>query len=409
VKSSDLLIEHQCPQCGAPAVLSEVDRLVTCQFCRVRSYLSSNGGYRYVLPHKAPADAQLIYVPYWRFKGMLFACSAAGIQHRFFDVSLAALETPQLPKSLGLRSQTLKLSFAGPDVPGRFLEPQRGRQAILADFTRQLRRDPPQAVLYQAHIGESLSLIYAPFYRGRQLMDAVLNRPLTQAPGPPLEDLAGGPSRWRLRFLATLCPQCGWEMEGSRDALALSCRNCASMYTAGLHGWEPMPFATLAPSAQRTVHLPFWRIQADVAGVALTTYADLVRLANLPRAPRATWEQTPFHFWSPAFKVRPATFFRLARGITLAFPPIPLVEELPAGPVVPANLPPCEGAEIQKILLASFMHPPRLVGEGLAGIRILPREYRLVYLPFEERHHELVQPAMRLALSKNQLALAGNL
>jgi hypothetical protein len=409
VKNSDLLIDYQCPQCGAPATLSEVDRLFTCEYCRVRSYLLSNGSFRYVLPHKAPAGADLIYVPYWRFKGMLFSFSTEGIQHRFFDVSLPALEVPQLPASLGLRSQTQKLRFANPEMPGRFLEPHHQRRAILVDFSRQLSRDLSSGVLHQAHIGEALSLIYAPVYERRQLIDAVLNRPLASAPGPPLENLPGGRSRWRLSFLATLCPKCGWELEGSRDALALSCRNCVSMFTAGRRGWEPIGFATLASTAQRPVYLPFWRIQADVSGVSLATYADLARLANLPQAPRSAWDDVPFHFWSPAFKVRPATFFRLARGITLAFPASPLKEELPAGPVIPANLPPREGVEILKVNLASFMRPPKLAVERLASIRIVPRKYRLVYVPFEDRHHELVQPAMRLAISKSQLALAVNL
>ncbi|MGD9137268.1 MAG: hypothetical protein PVH42_10930, partial [Desulfobacterales bacterium] len=35
----NVLIEYQCPQCGAPATIEETDRLFTCQFCRVNSYL----------------------------------------------------------------------------------------------------------------------------------------------------------------------------------------------------------------------------------------------------------------------------------------------------------------------------------------------------------------------------------
>ncbi len=60
VKSSNLRIDYQCPQCGAPAELAETDRLFTCVFCRVKSYLLESGYFRYRLPHKAPAGQELI-------------------------------------------------------------------------------------------------------------------------------------------------------------------------------------------------------------------------------------------------------------------------------------------------------------------------------------------------------------
>ncbi|MCK7515939.1 MAG: hypothetical protein MZV70_76205 [Desulfobacterales bacterium] len=62
-------IEHQCPQCGAPANLEETDRLFACPFCRVKSFLLTRDYFRYVLPAKNPAGKELVYFPYWRFKG----------------------------------------------------------------------------------------------------------------------------------------------------------------------------------------------------------------------------------------------------------------------------------------------------------------------------------------------------
>jgi predicted RNA-binding Zn-ribbon protein involved in translation (DUF1610 family) len=410
VKSSDLLIEHQCPQCGAPATLAEVDRLFTCAFCRVRSYLHAAGSLRYALPHKAPAGAEIVYAPYWRFKGMHFACLPEGIRHRFFDVSLSAVDAPQLPVSLGLRSQGLKLRFVSPEMPGRFLDPQRQPSTARQEFAHQLAADLPSPVLHQALVGEVLSLIYAPYgNRGGRLVDAVLDRPLSAAPAGGLADRPGGPPRWRLGFLATLCPTCGWDLDGARDAQALMCRRCGTLQAAGAQGWEPLPCATLDLPTPAPVFLPFWRIQADVAGVPLASYADLVRLANLPRAPRPEWADRPFHFWSPAFKVRPATFLRLARSVTLACPEAPLAAGLPPGEAVSVNLPLQEGLDTLKVCLAGFMRPPGLLRERLESIRITPRKGLLVFIPFENRPHELVQPHLHLALSKAQLALAGNL
>src|SRR3989339_2060059 len=34
----------------------------------------------------------------------------------------------------------------------------------------------------------------------------------------------------RFRFVPTLCPHCGWDMEGQKDSLVLICRNCDSAW-----------------------------------------------------------------------------------------------------------------------------------------------------------------------------------
>ena len=91
VKSSNFLIDYQCPQCGAPAVLDETDRLFFCEYCRVKSYLITKDYFRYTLPSKAPENKKLLYFPYWRFKGMLFSCVSNGVRQKFIDVSHQAV------------------------------------------------------------------------------------------------------------------------------------------------------------------------------------------------------------------------------------------------------------------------------------------------------------------------------
>jgi hypothetical protein len=107
----NFLIEHQCPQCGAPAIMEETDRLFTCEFCRVKSYLVAKDVFRYLFSSQAPQSKNLLYFPYWRFKGMLFSCAGNGVAHKFVDVSHQAVLSPLFPVSLGLRSQALKLKF----------------------------------------------------------------------------------------------------------------------------------------------------------------------------------------------------------------------------------------------------------------------------------------------------------
>jgi hypothetical protein len=45
------MVEHNCPQCGGPIALTEDERILTCDDCRVRLYVANDGGpLRYALP-----------------------------------------------------------------------------------------------------------------------------------------------------------------------------------------------------------------------------------------------------------------------------------------------------------------------------------------------------------------------
>ncbi len=409
--SIELLIDHQCPQCGAPAVLEESDRLYQCPFCKVKSYLLARHVMHYLLPDRAPKGQALTYVPYWRFKGMIFTCGTDGIRHRFVDVSQNAVGDTRFPESLGLRSQALRLKFVTPSTPGHFLEPAAlGRKAALDLFTRRETALIKPPVYLQSHIGESLSLIHAPVYQTDRIYDAVLNRPLPQTSDePPLTGLPGGPARAHLNFIAAICPACGWDLEGRRDTLVLICRNCDRVWQASGKGLEEIRISHVPAADADEVYLPFWRIKAKVEGVSLSSYADLARLANLPAVPGPDWQSRPFRFWSPAFKVRPATLLNLARNLTLTQPQARLIEKLPPSELFPVTLPVTEAAESLRVVLASFAKPARSFHPRLADIRIVPEGALLVFIPFVVGHHEYLQPRLNLTLNKNQLALASNL
>ncbi len=126
-------------------------------------------------------------------------------------------------------------------------------------------------------------MIYAPFYIDKGLVDGILNRPTGGGlkVGALPEGLPGGPPDWRIRFLPTLCPACGGDMQGARDAHVLICRNCQSLWRPGRKFFKRVGFARVASRKAATVYLPFWRIKAAVRGLDLETYADLVRAATI--------------------------------------------------------------------------------------------------------------------------------
>ncbi|MBN2123356.1 MAG: hypothetical protein JW821_03620, partial [Deltaproteobacteria bacterium] len=235
MKSSKVLIEHQCPQCGAPATLEETDHLFTCEFCRVKSFLLSGDFFRYLLPDRAPADRELFYVPYWRFKGLLFSCVPQGIKHRIMDVSFPALNTPCFPVSLGLRSQVLKLRFASTEAGGRFLKPDISLHEAKGILEERFSAGLPKVIFEQSFVGEAISQIYSPFFMDGRIHDGVLNRALKTRVDPDFDPdrIPGGSAEWPIRFIPALCPDCGWDLQGERDSLALACRNCNALWLGG--------------------------------------------------------------------------------------------------------------------------------------------------------------------------------
>jgi ribosomal protein L37AE/L43A len=408
---TDILIEHQCPQCGAPAVLKETDRLFSCQFCRVSSYLLQDGFFRYMLPNAAPETKDLLFFPYWRVKGMLFSCVDSGIEHKFIDFSHQAVESRYFPNSLGLRSQALKLNFVTPEVSGYFLEPTFSFKKVMDIFQHRFNKSLSSPIFQQSHVGDTVSLIYSPYYKEEKIYDAVLNKAVTTIPPDDFEtaSLLGGRPNWLTQFIPTLCPGCGWDLEGRRDALVLNCKNCNSVWRPTKNGFKQLKFSIMESKEENVIYLPFWRIKADVKGITLNSYADLVRIANLPKAIQRNWEDKEFRFWSPAFKVRPRVFIRLGRSITLSQPMEKMQRELPDALIYPVTLPIKDAVESLTINLASFMKPQEDLFPLLRDISIKPESYNLVYIPFVEQQHEFVQPALFLTLNKNQLLLASNL
>ncbi|MFC1813059.1 hypothetical protein ACFL03_10235 [Thermodesulfobacteriota bacterium] len=391
--------------------MDETDRLFTCEYCRVKSYLVQKDYFRYMLPNAAPEDEKLIFFPYWRFKGMLFSCVSDGIQHRFMDVSYQALESRHFPESVGLRSQALKLKFVTPESPGRFLEPTLSFEEVMHLFMERFRSSLPKPVFLQSHIGETLSLIYSPFRIDKKIIDGVLNKPIA-ANLPDDFDvtlLPGGRPDWRIQFMPTLCPGCGWDMHGERDALVLNCKNCNSAWQPGKIGFKKLKFGHMPGKDKNMIYLPFWRFSVDVSGIVLDSYADFVRVANLPRAIQDGWHDMGFFFWALGFKVSPQNFISLSRKITLSQPKGKPVNEVPNARLFPVTLPVEEAFESLKINLASFMKPRSTLFPKLDDINITPKNTLLTYIPFNEKHHELVQPDLNIAINKNQLTMAKNL
>jgi hypothetical protein len=399
-------IEQQCPQCGAPVLLEETDRVLSCDFCRVKLYISFPGHCRCYLP-PAQSRPDLTFIPYWRFKGMVFSSTEQGVRARIVDSNHLAVNSSVFPPSLGFRPQVLHLKFVAPKPEGTFIKPGVSIKvfSMKVDDTFQGASERFSRGLYEAFIGESVSAIYAPvFVENGTLQDAILNRPLS--PAHPQEDpeLEPEPSfDWPITFSSTLCPHCGWDLEAEKDGMVLLCRNCGSAWEHLKGELRRIAFSLLPNSDPAALYLPFWKIRTRFEGLQLDTFGDLMRLANMPRVPRAGEAERDLHFLIPAFKIQPQVFLRLAKIFTSH----QSEERQPAEPanllLHPVTLPAGEAVESIKTVLFDMVAPKRVFFPLLGRIRAQVEEYSLFYYPFVLRGHELIQPDLQTSINKNVL------
>ncbi|MBN1363647.1 MAG: hypothetical protein JW976_02470 [Syntrophaceae bacterium] len=355
MNSSNFQIEQQCPQCGAPIILDETDRILSCKFCRTRVYLSTKDHFRFYIPPAQGISETIYFVPYWRFKGTSYAIKANEISYKYFDANFLSFDSPLFPHSIGLRPQAMKLKFVGnADNVGKFIASSaKTKEQILKNYKTQA------GALQEIFIGETVSVIYTPVYcaKGR-VYDAVLKKSLDlQTKDMEVEQvfISAPDEKWHVDFLPLLCPNCGADLPGEKDALIVFCNNCHSAWDPSDKNFARVNFFTWREEGENITYLPFWQLKVKVSGIQLETYADLIKLANLPKAPTEVWQKTPFYFYAPAFKLNPNLFLRWCRQLTATPPPKDLTADFPAKNIHQATLPVTEALDSCLVTLSNLM------------------------------------------------------
>jgi len=422
VRSYSIEIEHNCPQCGAPVSLQEAQRIFQCKYCRVRLYITARNHFHYYLPPSTERSVELLFVPYWRFKGIMFHFRTDRTIGRIVDNSTLAVDTRVFPLSLGVRTQTVRLRYLDSQVINhRFLKHLDFKE-IFQQLEGIAEGTPPLSPggyvsrkeglsLFRAFIGEVKSLIYLPVYeRDSIFYDSVAGEPLLRMPEEiqlPREEV---PARWQTGFIPTLCPSCGWDLEGATDSLVLVCRNCDTLWKAAGSELKALQYRTMKSSSTgKSVHIPFWVIQGNVTGVGLQTYADLVRHANLPRVIQKQWEEMACSFWVPAFKIHPQHLLKTALTATVNQKETIDMPGIPSTTIYPVTLPSTEAIELARILIMELAKPRKKIYQLIPEISIKDESVTLVLVPFYERAFELSQPEMHISINKRVLFYGRNL
>ncbi len=397
-------VEQECPQCGAPIEMDETDHLLRCPYCSIENFLFTPNYFRFTLPHKAP-DKEIIHVPYLRFKGNVYYCEGLTIGHRFVDITRAGLQAEGIPSSLGLRPQAMKMKFVTPDTQGSFLKFSHKAIDIIEKAARLSSLKASGRILHRAFIGETLSLIYLPLYvQENKIFDAILNRYIADVPqeGDTFASDIVHKAKWELTFLPTICPDCGWNLEGEKDSVVLTCSNCDTAWEALKGKFKKVDLWTV-PGEDETDYLPFWKITATSTGVGINSFADFIRVTNQPIVIQKEWEEMEMSFWTPAFKIRPKIFLQLSSQVTVTRRHFQLENTFPEKQLYPVTLPQTEAAQAMKLTLAGSAINKKNVLPYMPGIKFNTKSSSLVYLPCTDTGHEMAIQNTSISINKQAL------
>lgn len=430
VNGSNFQIEQQCPQCGAPIILDEADRILSCKFCRTRVYLSAKDVFHFYFPPAAGITEPIYFIPYWRMKGLSYSLVERNMNNlvnkenhgivfsydisstiktfdvlsKYFDINFLSLDDNPLPHSLGLRPQSMKLKFVGSsEKEGKFIKfSSTARETFLKDY-----QNNTGSVRKTILIGETASVIYSPVYcSNNRIHDAILRRPidLQKRDAKVEKSLMSAPDeKWHVEFLPLLCPNCGADLPGEKDALIVFCSNCNSAWNPSNKNFEEVKFFTYPDNEQNITYLPFWQCKVKMSDFRLETYADLIKVANLPRADSKKWTETPFHFYAPAFKVNPALFLRWCRQLTVTPPPNDLIRELPLSKIHQVTLSVNEALESSLLTMVSLISNKSYIAEIISSSNLTLEDFSLVLHPFKMKAGELIHTKLGFPMDINAL------
>lgn len=396
----DLTIEQSCPSCGAPIVLHEDDKLITCEFCDVASFRLDSGVARYVLPCRLPADLdedQLICIPYLRFKGAVYYVEGSRVGYKIVDATRLAIESTSLPQSLGVRPQAMKVRPVTSSLAGRFVKrtvPVKSAFIHAANIVDLFSTKMKTALLHRAFIGETISIIYLPCYvKERVLVDGVDSSeigPAAEVLGTGLKTLSSQ-KNWEPEFIGTLCSSCGGLLRGESDSRVLVCENCNLHYLEDGGRLSLTDWSIVGCKEKNLHYFPFWRLKVKTKGVDISGFAGLVQFTNQPIIVSAEQKDMPLVFMVPAFKINPKTFLRIGSQLTIAQNRFGNIEKEGKCESHPVNLDKSEAIQAVKSILANLTVGRKKSLQLLPKVGIEVETCELSFIPFKKNVHDYIQ------------------
>jgi len=388
--------------------MKEVDRVTTCVFCEVKNYMIVDSLQRFVLPDKVPEQIRredIIYFPYMRFKGNIFSCQGREVESKVLDTTHKGLDVALLSPTLGVRPQAMKVHLVDENLSGKFVRRKDTAVTILQRATmlaEAFSESEKEQLFHRAFIGETVSCIYLPLYiKDGTVYDGVLNKALGKVE-PWLEDVKSTVryrQEWKPAFLATICPQCGADMDGENDSLILHCYSCNTCWAEKGSKFVRVPYSQVVSQTPEILNLPFWRIEVVTRGIRMHTFADFLKVTNQPVMIKTQYDDTNLEFWIPAVKLRPKIFLKLAKSATLSQEKFPEGSQKLKKPLIPITMPLKEAIQSLKSIVAETTVNRKDVLPQLPNLSISVTRSSLAFLPFENTGHDLVQEHSALSVA----------
>jgi len=159
----------------------------------------------------------------------------------------------------------------------------------------------------------------------------------------------------------------------------------------------------VAATGKTSRYLPFWKIEANFSEPRIRTFSDYIRFTRQPKVPRKEWEHREMTFWCPGFKIRPKNLLSLSSVLTLNQMVFEQKSGMPCNGLNPVTLPVTEAMEMIKLILADTCVENSRILPGISSFKIEIKKYTLIYLPFKENTHEMVQEQIPVAVNSNAL------
>lgn len=392
--------------------MEETERFFSCPYCKVKLLIASPEAVSYYLGETAPDDDTL-FIPYRRNTGMDFMATSTGTTCSNIDKTSLALALPLIPHSLGVRSQALRLRFVTKQTKGMFPKPEGdiedkhlalSRQAILPGYAEG---GIPTTFTIRRFLSHTSSFIFSPYrILGRDIYDGISMDTIGHADQNfAIDDSLLSKPATQITFTPAVCPNCGIDLDGSKESIALPCTNCGLLWESTGNGLMQKPFLSLPSPSCETILLPFWRIKANAQGFNKSLRTD-PRKSVPPSAIGRPILFEDFYFWVPAFFISPPIFLRLSERASLWQPhgdDRMWDQTYQNARLYPVTIPASQAGLLLTIILSQIVANQESILECIVRGVLEPVASTLVFVPFAANAVELIHPEMRLNLLRTAL------